>query len=49
MGVNTEDRYFAIFNVGGKKTAVYFTASAKLLNGLHYFGGENVIVTYVSR
>ena len=49
MGVNTEDRYFAIFNVGGKKTAIYFTASAKLLNGLHYFGGENVIVTYVSR
>lgn len=49
VGKNSEDRYFAIFNVNGKKTAVYFTASAKLLTGLRYYGGENVIVTYVSR
>ncbi|MBQ8496148.1 MAG: hypothetical protein IJ489_01670 [Clostridia bacterium] len=49
IGVGSEDRYFAIFRIDGKKTAVYFTASAKLLNGLHYFGGENVVVTYVSR
>ena len=49
MGMGTDDLYFAIFHIGGKKTAVYFTASAKLLSGLHYFGGENVVVTYVSR
>ncbi len=44
----SEDRYFAIFNIDGKKTAVYFNAATKLLQMLHYYGGENVIVTYVS-
>lgn len=48
-GKNTDDRYFAIFLVDGKKTAVYFTASSKLLTGMRYFGGEKVVVTYVSR
>ena len=48
-GKNTDDRYFAIFRINGKKTAVYFTASAKILTGMRYFGGEKVIVTYVSR
>lgn len=49
IGKNSEDRYFAIFNVNGKKTAVYFTAATKLLTALRYYGGENVVVTYVSR
>jgi hypothetical protein len=48
-GKNTEDRYFAIFRINGKKTAVYFTASSKILTCMRYFGGENVVVTYVSR
>ncbi|MGN1095679.1 MAG: hypothetical protein ACI4QR_04755 [Eubacteriales bacterium] len=47
-GKNGEDRYFAIFMVNGKKTAVYFSAATKLLTTLKYYGGENVIVTYVS-
>ena len=42
------DVYCAIFNIDGKKTAVYFTAATKLLQMLRYYGGENVIVTYVS-
>ncbi len=49
VGKNTDDRYFAIFHVDGKKTAVYFTAASKLLTALRYYGGENVVVTYVSR
>ncbi len=49
IGKNSEDRYFAIFNVNGKKTAVYFTAATKLLTALRYYGGEQVVVTYVSR
>ena len=49
IGKNSDDRYFAIFNVDGKKTAVYFTAATKLLTALLYYGGENVVVTYVSR
>ena len=48
-GMNTDDLYFAIFRINGKKTAVYFTASAKVLTGMRYFGGEKVVVTYVSR
>jgi len=44
----SDDRYFAVFNVNGKKTAVYFNAATKLLQMLHYYGGEEVIVTYVS-
>lgn len=44
----SEDRYFAIFNINGKKTAVYFNAATKLLQMLHYYGGEDVVVTYVS-
>ena len=48
-GMSTEDLYFAIFCLNGKKTAVYFTASAKILTGMRYFGGEKVVVTYVSR
>ncbi len=49
VGKHTDDRYFAIFNVNGKRTAVYFTAAAKLLTAMRYYGGEKVIVTYVSR
>ena len=48
IGPKSEDRYFAVFNIGGKKTAVYFNAATKLLQMLHYYGGEDVIVTYVS-
>lgn len=48
-GKNTADRYVAVFAVNEKKTAVYFTAATKLLTALRYYGGENVIVTYVSR
>lgn len=48
-GKNTDDCYFAIFCRDGKKTAVHFTASAKILTGMRYFGGEKVVVTYVSR
>ncbi len=44
----SEDRYFAIFNINGKKTAVYFNAATKLLQMLHYYGGDDVVVTYVS-
>ena len=44
----SDDRYFAIFNIGGKKTAVYFNAATKLLQMLRYYGGEDVVVTYVS-
>lgn len=43
-----DDIYCAIYNKDGKKTAVYFTAASKLLTTLRYYGGENVIVTYVS-
>ena len=48
-GNTTDDLYFAVFRINGKKTAVYFTASAKVLTGMRYFGGEKVVVTYVSR
>ncbi len=49
IGENTDDRYFAIFDVKGKKTAVYFTAATKLLQAMRYYGGENVVMTFVSR
>ncbi|MBQ9747564.1 MAG: hypothetical protein IJV98_02155 [Clostridia bacterium] len=49
VGEGTEDRYFAIFDVKGKKTAVYFTAATKLLAAMRYYGGDRVILTYVSR
>ncbi len=42
-----DDIYFAIFNLNGKKTAVYFSAANKLLTTMKYFGGDNVVVTYV--
>lgn len=45
--IDAEDVYFAIFNIDGKKTAVYFSAASKLLTTMRYFGGENVVVTYV--
>lgn len=45
--LNADDIYFAIFNINGKKTAVYFSAANKLLTTMKYFGGENVVVTYV--
>lgn len=48
-GRGTPDRYVAVFEKDGKKTAVSFTAATKLLTALRYYGGENVIVTYVSR
>ncbi len=48
-GKNTADRYVAVFDVNGKKTAVYFTAATRILKALRYYGGEQVIVTYVSR
>lgn len=44
---NADDVYFAIFELNGKKTAVYFSAANKLLTTMKYFGGENVVVTYV--
>lgn len=47
-GQNTEDRYFARFSLNGVMTAVYFTAATKLLSTLRYYGGEKVVVTYVS-
>ena len=49
IGEGTEDRYFAIFDVKGKRTAVYFTAATKHLTAMRYYGGEKVVVTYVSR
>ncbi len=49
VGKGSDDRYAAIFRLGGAKTVVYFTAAAKLLTALRYYGGEKVIVTYVSR
>ena len=48
-GKKTEDLYFARFMMDGVMTTVYFTAAAKLLTSLRYYGGENVVVTYVSR
>ena len=48
IGEGSDDRYFAVFEIGGKKTAVYFNGATKLLQMLHYYGGEEVIVTYVS-
>ena len=48
-GKHTDDLYFAVFRINGRKTAVYFTASAKVLEGMRYFGGQKVVVTYVSR
>ncbi len=48
ISMKSEDLYFAIFNINGKKTAVYFNAATKLLQMLNYYGGENVVVTYVS-
>ncbi len=44
---NAEDVYFAIFDIKGKKTAVYFTAASNLLTTMKYYGGERVVVTYV--
>ena len=48
-GKGTPDRYKAVFLVDGKKTAVCFTAATRLLRALRYYGGEQVILTYVSR
>ena len=48
-GRGTPDRYVAVFAIDGKRIAAYFTAATKLLTALRYYGGENVIVTYVSR
>jgi hypothetical protein len=45
---HSDDRYCAVFNVNGKKTAVYFNAATKLLQMLRYYGGDEVVVTYVS-
>lgn len=47
--VNCEDRYIGVWDINGNKTGIYFDASSKLLNSLKYFGGERVVVTYVSR
>jgi hypothetical protein len=44
----SEDRYFAVFNINGKKTVIYFNAATNLLKMLRYYGGEDVVVTYVS-
>lgn len=49
VGKGTEDRYFAVFPADSGRVAVYFTAAAKLLGSLRYYGGEKVVVTYVSR
>ena len=48
-GKGTSDRYVAVFEKEGQKTAVYFTAATKLLRSLRYYGGEGVVLTYVSR
>jgi len=48
-GRNMPDLYFAVFPTDKERVAVYFTAAAKLLESLRYYGGEKVIVTYVSR
>ena len=47
-GKGTEDLYFAVFPADGGRVAVYFTATTKLLSSLRYYGGEKVVVTYVS-
>ena len=47
-GKGTEDLYFAVFPADGGRVAVYFTAATKLLSSLRYYGGEKVVVTYVS-
>ena len=46
--MKSADVYCGIFNIGGKKTAVYFNGATKLLQMLRYYGGENVIVVPVS-
>lgn len=48
-GMGTLDRYVAVFEKDGKKIAVHFTAATKLLTALRYYGGEGVVLTYVSR
>lgn len=48
-GRGTPDRYIAVFEKDGKKIAVLFTAATKLLTSLRYYGGEGVVLTYVSR
>ncbi len=48
ISMKSDDLYFAIFNINGKKTAVYFNTATKLLQLLHYYGGDDVVVTYVS-
>lgn len=49
IGPSSEDRYVAVFAKDGQKAAFYFTAATKLLSVLRYYGGERVLVTYVSR
>ena len=46
--MKSADVYCGIFNIGGKKTAVYFNGAMRLLQMLRYYGGENVIVVQVS-
>ena len=48
-GKGTADRYVAVFEKDGKKTAVHFTAATRLLTALRYYGGAGVVLTYVSR
>lgn len=47
-GKNMPDLYFAVFPADKMRVAVYFTAATKLLASLRYYGGEKVVVTYVS-
>ena len=47
-GMGTPDLYVGIFPAEKGKTAVCFTAAARLLSSLRYYGGERVVVTAVS-
>lgn len=46
---DVRELYCAVLSENGKNTLVYFDPSSKLLSSLRYYGGENVIVTQVSR
>ena len=44
-----EDRYVLVYMAEGKKRAVYFVASQKLLSAIKYYAKEQTTVTQVSR
>lgn len=41
--------YAAIWQINGKRTAVYFDASSKLLSSMRYYGGDSVTVSELTR